>query len=158
MHCKIKHTNTLYFSQYLGRNIYNYHYEYGQNYRRYVLFSSFRYSLIRSCCHWNPQHRLSMAELIQKLQAGERSANGRRVLRVPEPLDFEKYMREAGYGEAYNYAVLWLFDMVERRFPQWTTLKKCLGSFLRHCTLKLFQAKLAICLSYTPKCAFTFSC
>lgn len=54
-----------------------------------------------------------MAELIQKLQAGERSADGRRVLRVPEPLDFEKYMREAGYGEAYNYAVLWLFDMVE---------------------------------------------
>ncbi|XP_011618114.1 tyrosine-protein kinase STYK1-like isoform X3 [Takifugu rubripes] len=66
----------------------------------------FRYSLIRSCCHWSPQHRLSMTELIQKLRAGERSANDRRVLRVPEPLDFEKYMREAGYGETYNYAVL----------------------------------------------------
>ncbi|TWW59876.1 Tyrosine-protein kinase STYK1, partial [Takifugu flavidus] len=68
--------------------------------------SSDVYSLIRSCCHWSPQHRLSMTELIQKLRAGERSANDRRVLRVPEPLDFEKYMREAGYGETYNYAVL----------------------------------------------------
>lgn len=73
----------------------------------WIIFTSlFRYSVIRSCCHWNPLHRLSMTELIQKLQAGERSANGRMVLRVPEPLDFEKYMREAGYGEAYNYAVL----------------------------------------------------
>ena len=66
----------------------------------------YRYSLIRLCCQWSPQHRLSMTELIQKLQAGERLANGRTVLRVPEPLDIEKYMREAGYGEAYNYAVL----------------------------------------------------
>lgn len=66
----------------------------------------FRYSLIRSCCRWSPQHRLSVTGLIQKLQAGERSANGRTVLRVTELLDIEKYMREAGYGEAYNYAVL----------------------------------------------------
>lgn len=65
-----------------------------------------RYSIIRSCCQWSPQHRLSMSELIRKLQAGEVSANGRTILRVPEPLDIEKYMREAGYGEAYNYAVL----------------------------------------------------
>lgn len=64
------------------------------------------YSIIRSCCHWNPQHRLSTSELIRKLQAGEESANGRTILRVPEPLEIEKYMREAGYGEAYNYAVL----------------------------------------------------
>lgn len=52
-----------------------------------------------------------MTGLIQELQAGERSANGRTVLRVPEPLDIEKYMREAGYGEAYNYAVFWFPDI-----------------------------------------------
>lgn len=66
----------------------------------------FRYSLIMSCCRWSPQHRPSVMELIQKLQAEEISANGSTVLRVPGPLDIEKYMREAGYGEAYNYAVL----------------------------------------------------
>ncbi|XP_042292061.1 tyrosine-protein kinase STYK1-like [Thunnus maccoyii] len=65
-----------------------------------------RYSIIKSCCQWDPQQRLSMSELIRKLQAGEKSANGRTVLRVPEPLNIEKYLREAGYGEAYNYAVL----------------------------------------------------
>lgn len=66
----------------------------------------FRYTLIRSCCEWSPQHRLSVPGLIETLQAGERSANGSTVLRVAEPLDIAKYMREAGYGEAYNYAVL----------------------------------------------------
>ena len=53
-----------------------------------------------------------MSELIRKLQAGEKSANGSAVLRVPEPLNIEKYLREAGYGEAYNYAVLWLAESV----------------------------------------------
>ncbi|KAM7373641.1 hypothetical protein PAMP_008479 [Pampus punctatissimus] len=64
------------------------------------------YSIIKSCCQWNPQQRFSVSELIRKLRTGEKSANGRTVLRVPEPLNIEKYMREAGYGEAYNYAVL----------------------------------------------------
>lgn len=67
-----------------------------------------RYSIIRGCCHWHSDQRFSVSELIRTLQNGEKSANGRTVLRVPEPLDFEKYLREAGYGEAYNYAVLWL--------------------------------------------------
>lgn len=57
-----------------------------------------------------------MSELIRKLQAGEVSANGRTILRVPEPLDIEKYMLEAGYGEAYNYAVLWHVDEVIKHF------------------------------------------
>lgn len=47
-----------------------------------------------------------MAELIRKLEAGAKSANGTTVLRVPEPIDIEKYLREAGYGEEVNYAVL----------------------------------------------------
>ncbi|KAL0166659.1 hypothetical protein M9458_038503, partial [Cirrhinus mrigala] len=50
--------------------------------------------------------RVSLAELIRKLQSGERSANDQAVLRVSEPLDMEKYMQEAGYGESINYAVL----------------------------------------------------
>lgn len=64
------------------------------------------YSIITGCCHWRPENRLSMPQLIRTLQEGEKSANGRTVLRVTEPLDIEKYLREAGYGEAYNYAVL----------------------------------------------------
>lgn len=64
-----------------------------------------------------------MSELIRKLQAGEESANGRTILRVPEPLEIEKYMREAGYGEAYNYAVLWQVEKVITHFyfPPTTT-------------------------------------
>ncbi|XP_043073150.1 tyrosine-protein kinase STYK1 [Puntigrus tetrazona] len=64
------------------------------------------YSIIKSCCQWKPKDRVSLAELIRKLQSGERSANDQAVLRVSEPLDMEKYMREAGYGETFNYAVL----------------------------------------------------
>ncbi|XP_041811134.1 tyrosine-protein kinase STYK1 [Chelmon rostratus] len=78
----------------------------GKHLKRPATCSNSLYSIIRSCCHWNPQQRPSMSELIRKLQAGEKSANGRTVIRVPEPLDIEKYLREAGYGEAYNYAVL----------------------------------------------------
>ncbi|KAF4100661.1 tyrosine-protein kinase STYK1 [Onychostoma macrolepis] len=60
------------------------------------------YSIIKSCCQWKPKDRVSLAELIRKLQSGERSADDQAVLRVSEPLDMEKYMREAGYGESLN--------------------------------------------------------
>lgn len=63
------------------------------------------YSLMKSCCHYSPQQRISLQELIRKLESGERTANGNTVLRVPEPLDTGRYLREAGYGEACNYAV-----------------------------------------------------
>ncbi|XP_008279366.1 tyrosine-protein kinase STYK1 [Stegastes partitus] len=82
------------------------HLQRGKHLKRPATCSTSLYSIIRSCCHWNPQQRLSMSELIRKLQAGEQSANGTTALRVPEPMSFEKYLREAGYGEAYNYAVL----------------------------------------------------
>uniref|UniRef100_A0A3B4XSM7 Tyrosine-protein kinase STYK1-like n=1 Tax=Seriola lalandi dorsalis TaxID=1841481 RepID=A0A3B4XSM7_SERLL len=78
----------------------------GNHLSRPTTCSNSLYAIIRSCCHWNPQQRLSMSDLIRKLQAGEKSANGRTVLRVSEPLHIERYLREAGYGEAYNYAVL----------------------------------------------------
>jgi len=47
-----------------------------------------------------------LAELIRKLQSGERSANDQAVLRVSEPLEMEKYMREAGYGDYFNFAAI----------------------------------------------------
>lgn len=75
-------------------------------FRFYSVTMFCRYSIIKACNNWRPEQRLSMSELIRTLQAGENSANGRTVLRVPEPLDIEKYLREAGYEEAYNYAVL----------------------------------------------------
>lgn len=64
------------------------------------------FSIIRSCCRFNSQHRLSTSDLINQLHAGETSANGRVILRAPGPINLENYVREAGYGEAYNYAVL----------------------------------------------------
>ncbi|XP_045915044.1 tyrosine-protein kinase STYK1 [Micropterus dolomieu] len=78
----------------------------GKHLNRPASCSNSVYSIIKSCCHWSPQQRISMPELIRILQAREKSANGRTVLRVPEPLDIGKYLREAGYGEACNYAVL----------------------------------------------------
>ncbi|XP_032436089.1 tyrosine-protein kinase STYK1 isoform X3 [Xiphophorus hellerii] len=63
------------------------------------------YSMMKSCCSWSPQGRPSVARLIRMLHEGEQSANGSTALRVPEPLNMERYMREAGYGEAFNYAV-----------------------------------------------------
>lgn len=78
----------------------------GKHLNRPASCSNSVYSIIKSCCHWSPQQRVSMPELIRILQAREKSANGRTVLRVPEPLDIGKYLREAGYGEACNYAVL----------------------------------------------------
>lgn len=78
----------------------------GKFLKRPAACSNSLYSLIKSCCQWNPQQRISLHELIRKLESGERSANGSTVLRVPERLDIGKYLREAGYGEAFNYAVL----------------------------------------------------
>jgi hypothetical protein len=66
----------------------------------------FRYSIIKSCGQFAPHERPALAEVVRKLQSGEKSANDRPVLRVPGPLDIEKYLHEAGYGEAYNYTVL----------------------------------------------------
>ncbi|XP_068567560.1 tyrosine-protein kinase STYK1 [Cebidichthys violaceus] len=82
------------------------HLQRGKHLKRPTGCSNSLYSIIRACCHWRPQQRLSMSELIRTLQEAERSASGRKVLTASEPLDIEKYMKEAGYGEAYNYAVL----------------------------------------------------
>ncbi|KAM6973871.1 tyrosine-protein kinase STYK1 [Tautogolabrus adspersus] len=78
----------------------------GKHLKRPTTCSNSLYYFIRSCCRWNPQQRLSMSELFGKLQAGERSANGTNVIRVPEPINIERYLTEAGYGETHNYAVL----------------------------------------------------
>ncbi|KAM4550792.1 tyrosine-protein kinase STYK1-like [Fundulus diaphanus] len=78
----------------------------GKTVKRPTNCSTTLYSIMKSCCQWTPQGRPSVPELIRLLHAGETSANGSTVLTVPEPLNLEKYMREAGYGEALNYAVL----------------------------------------------------
>ncbi|TRY89334.1 hypothetical protein DNTS_023624 [Danionella cerebrum] len=39
---------------------------------------------------------------LRKLQSGERSANDSSVLRVPEPINVERYLKEAGYGDSYT--------------------------------------------------------
>ncbi|XP_060760056.1 tyrosine-protein kinase STYK1 isoform X4 [Neoarius graeffei] len=64
------------------------------------------YSIIQACCQWRPQDRAPLKELISMLQIAERHANDTVVLQASEPLDIEKYMREAGYGEAYNFALI----------------------------------------------------
>ncbi|XP_066568512.1 tyrosine-protein kinase STYK1b isoform X1 [Amia ocellicauda] len=63
------------------------------------------YSLIKSCCQWRQQDRISLADLLRKLQSGEKSANDKTVLQAAQPIDIEKYLQEAGYGASYNYTV-----------------------------------------------------
>ncbi|XP_043085464.1 tyrosine-protein kinase STYK1b [Puntigrus tetrazona] len=63
------------------------------------------YSLIKACCQWKEHDRPSLAEVRRKLQSGEKSANDSSVIRVPEPIDIEQYLKEAGYGESNNYTV-----------------------------------------------------
>ncbi|KAJ8000043.1 hypothetical protein DPEC_G00200720 [Dallia pectoralis] len=82
------------------------HLQRGKTLKRAANCSNSLYSIIKSCGQFASHDRLVLAELIRKLQSGERSANDRTALRVPEPLDIEKYLREAGYGDAYNYTVL----------------------------------------------------
>ncbi|KAI5105725.1 tyrosine-protein kinase STYK1 [Silurus meridionalis] len=63
------------------------------------------HTIIKSCCHWKEQDRLSLAELRNKLQSGEKSANDKTVLRSSQPISVGHYLQEAGYGEANSYTV-----------------------------------------------------
>uniref|UniRef100_A0A671RFN4 Tyrosine-protein kinase STYK1-like n=1 Tax=Sinocyclocheilus anshuiensis TaxID=1608454 RepID=A0A671RFN4_9TELE len=63
------------------------------------------FSLIKACCQWKEHDRPSLAEVRRKLQSGEKSANDSSVLRVPELINIEQYLKEAGYGESNNYTV-----------------------------------------------------
>ncbi|XP_071387579.1 tyrosine-protein kinase STYK1b [Centroberyx affinis] len=62
------------------------------------------YSIIKGCCQWKEQDRPSLAEVSRKLLSGEKSATDK-VLKVPEPINIEQYLQEAGYGESNNYTV-----------------------------------------------------
>ncbi|KAG7271556.1 hypothetical protein CRUP_027830 [Coryphaenoides rupestris] len=66
--------------------------------------SSDVYSMIKSCCQWKDQERPSLADISRKLQSSEKNTSDK-VLRRPEPANIERYLQEAGYGEANNYTV-----------------------------------------------------
>ncbi|XP_052003509.1 LOW QUALITY PROTEIN: tyrosine-protein kinase STYK1-like [Xyrauchen texanus] len=63
------------------------------------------YSIIKACCQWKEQERPSLADIRRKLQSGEKSANDSVILRVPEPINIEQYLKDAGYGESNNYTI-----------------------------------------------------
>lgn len=65
------------------------------------------HTIIKGCCQWKEQDRPSLAELSRKLQSGEKSANDKIVLRVPEPVSIERYLQEVGYAESNSYTVFW---------------------------------------------------
>lgn len=62
------------------------------------------YSIIKACCQWKEQDRASLPEIAQKLQSGEKSAS-EKILKVPEPINIEQYLQEAGYGLSNSYTV-----------------------------------------------------
>ncbi|XP_041964083.1 tyrosine-protein kinase STYK1b [Alosa sapidissima] len=63
------------------------------------------YAIIKACCQWKEQDRVSLAEVSRKLQSGEKSANDKTVFRVPELINIERYLKEAGYGDSNSYTV-----------------------------------------------------
>ncbi|XP_062395169.1 tyrosine-protein kinase STYK1b isoform X2 [Sardina pilchardus] len=63
------------------------------------------YAIIKACCQWKEQDRVSLAEVSRKLQSGEKSANDKTVFRVPEPINIGRYLQEAGYGDSNSYTV-----------------------------------------------------
>uniref|UniRef100_W5KS33 Serine/threonine/tyrosine kinase 1b n=1 Tax=Astyanax mexicanus TaxID=7994 RepID=W5KS33_ASTMX len=67
--------------------------------------SNLLHSIIKACCQWKEQDRAPLAEITHKLQSSEKSANDKVVLRSPEPVNIERYLQEAGYGESNNYTV-----------------------------------------------------
>ncbi|XP_061616031.1 tyrosine-protein kinase STYK1-like [Phyllopteryx taeniolatus] len=82
------------------------HLQRGNYLRRPPGCSNRLFAVMSSCCQWSPRRRVTAATLAEKLRAGEMTADGRTLVRAAGPLDTEKYLREAGYGEAYNYAAL----------------------------------------------------
>ncbi|KAL7887113.1 hypothetical protein AOLI_G00048340 [Acnodon oligacanthus] len=63
------------------------------------------HTIIRGCCQWKEQDRASLDEIRRKLQSGEKSSNDKTVLQVPEPINIERYLQEAGYGESNSYTI-----------------------------------------------------
>eukprot|EP00063_Salmo_salar_P034832 XP_014009667.1 PREDICTED: tyrosine-protein kinase STYK1-like [Salmo salar] len=76
----------------------------GKTLRKPANCSNSLYSIIKACCQWKEQDRATLAEVDRKLQSGEKSANDK-VLKVPEPINIEQYLQEAGYGESNSYTV-----------------------------------------------------
>ncbi|XP_063055357.1 tyrosine-protein kinase STYK1b isoform X2 [Engraulis encrasicolus] len=77
----------------------------GKTIRKPPNCSNALYSIIKACCQWKEQDRVSLAEVSRKLQSGEKSANDKTVIRVPEPMNIERYLQEAGYGDSNSYTV-----------------------------------------------------
>ncbi|XP_068612139.1 tyrosine-protein kinase STYK1b [Brachionichthys hirsutus] len=66
--------------------------------------SSMLHSVIKGCCQWKDQDRLSLAELSRKLLSGEKSASDK-VLKASGNINIEQYLQEAGYGEINSYTI-----------------------------------------------------
>lgn len=69
-----------------------------------VCRESLRYAVIKSCCQWKDQDRPSLAEVSRKVLSGEKNASDK-VLKASEPVNIEKYLQEAGYGDTNSYTV-----------------------------------------------------
>uniref|UniRef100_A0A3Q3XEQ2 Protein kinase domain-containing protein n=1 Tax=Mola mola TaxID=94237 RepID=A0A3Q3XEQ2_MOLML len=62
------------------------------------------YSIIKSCCQWKDQDRVSLAEVSRKLLSGENSASDK-LLKASGTINIEQYLKEAGYGENNSYTI-----------------------------------------------------
>ncbi|XP_068426752.1 tyrosine-protein kinase STYK1b [Clinocottus analis] len=62
------------------------------------------YSVIKGCCQWKDQDRPSLAEVSRKILSAEKNASDK-VFKVSGTVNIEKYLQEAGYGDANSYTV-----------------------------------------------------
>ncbi|XP_051921158.1 tyrosine-protein kinase STYK1b [Hippocampus zosterae] len=76
----------------------------GKTLKKHPNCSNALYGVIKACCQWKEADRLALSELTRKLASGEKSAS-EKVLKGAPAVNLERYLQEAGYGEANSYTI-----------------------------------------------------
>ncbi|XP_077382976.1 tyrosine-protein kinase STYK1b [Festucalex cinctus] len=76
----------------------------GKSLKKHPNCSNALYAVIKGCCQWKEADRPTLADVTRKLMSGEKSASDK-VLKGAQAVNLERYLQEAGYGEANSYTV-----------------------------------------------------
>ncbi|KAM9806468.1 tyrosine-protein kinase STYK1b isoform 1-T4 [Syngnathus typhle] len=76
----------------------------GKSLKKHPNCSNALYAIIKACCQWKEADRPSLADVTRKLVSGEKSASDK-VLKGALAVNLERYLQEAGYGEANSYTI-----------------------------------------------------
>ncbi|XP_077431678.1 tyrosine-protein kinase STYK1b [Vanacampus margaritifer] len=76
----------------------------GKSLKKHPNCSNALYAVIKGCCQWKEADRPTLADVTRKLVSGEKSASDK-VLKGAQAVNLERYLQEAGFGEANSYTV-----------------------------------------------------